>query len=65
MTPQTRTLGRADDHLMPQMCVGLDKEHLVKESETDHFICGWCNKETLYGLSGEGITTRQPVDKKE
>ena len=64
LAPQSRSLGRADDYLQPQMCVGNDKEHLVKESEKDPAICGWCNPVSLYGLPGNGITTGQTVRKK-
>src|SRR5262249_11403365 len=29
LAPQSRSIGRADDYLQPQMCVGNDKLHLV------------------------------------
>jgi hypothetical protein len=64
LAPQSRSIGRSDDYLQPQMCVGNDKPHLVKESETDPAICGWCNPQSLYGLSGDQITTGQTVRRK-
>ncbi len=54
-------------YMQPQMCSHEDiygqnrKVHLVQESETDKFLCGWCSPESAYGIDSDKITTGQTV----
>jgi hypothetical protein len=42
-------------YIQPQMCLNNDKPHLIRETATDKFRCGWCqqNADTVYGAGAE------------
>jgi hypothetical protein len=52
-TPRKISIAAPGDYMQPQMCVALSKEHLVEQSETDKFVCGWCVKD-IDAIYGEG-----------
>ena len=54
-------LANPDDYMQTQMCVPNDKDHLIRETAKDKFLCGWCNPEALYGVDSDKITTGQNV----
>jgi hypothetical protein len=67
ITPRRATLAPAGDYIMPQNCSHTSvggrnrKEHMVQETETDKFLCGWCNVGAVYGGDADKITTGQEI----
>jgi hypothetical protein len=61
MDPRRVQLANPDDYMQAQMCVPNDRDHLIRETEKDKFLCGWCNPEAAYGVDSQKITTGQNV----
>ena len=41
-------------------------EHLlIKPSEDDKYLCGWCNPESVYGIDSDKVTTGGGLSLKE
>ncbi len=59
MDTKSASLAPEWDWIQPQMCVPLDKEHIVTNEE---MICGWCNPKSLYGGEGEDVTAPGAVE---
>ncbi len=51
ITPQHTHLAAAGDYIQPEMCVPNDKKHLIQPSESDQFLCTFCQKDpdAVYG----------------
>jgi hypothetical protein len=61
MNPKRAGIANSDDYMQAQMCVPNDKDHLIRETAKDKFLCGWCAPEQLYGVDSQKITTGQSV----
>lgn len=44
VTPRHLLLGKPDDELFETFCQSRDKEHIIKPSENDQYICNYCKK---------------------
>ena len=44
VTPRHLNLGRPDDELFETFCQSRDKEHIIKPSEKDQYLCNYCKK---------------------
>jgi hypothetical protein len=44
VTPRHLMPGRADDELFETFCQSRDKEHIIKPSEKDQYLCNYCKK---------------------
>jgi len=44
VTPRHLILGRPDDELFETFCQSRDKEHIIKPSEKDQYLCNYCKK---------------------
>jgi hypothetical protein len=64
ITPRRIGIGAPGDYMQPQMCVALSKSHLVEQSETDKYVCGWCVKD-IDAIYGEGALATQEKEAKE
>jgi hypothetical protein len=51
ITPQHTHLAVEGDYIQPEMCVANDKKHLIQPSESDQFLCTFCQKDpdAVYG----------------
>jgi hypothetical protein len=59
LSPRHARIAPADDYIQPQMCVSNDKGHIIKPSETDKFVCGWCQKDPD-SVYGKGAASASP-----
>jgi hypothetical protein len=57
LEPRRVQLAPEKDYIQPQMCVGLDKGHIIRETENDKYLCGWCNPQSVYGVQSDKLTT--------
>jgi hypothetical protein len=64
LAPRSISIGPSDDYIQPEMCIGRDKAHIIKETATDKHLCNWCNTDSLYGGSKDTITTGEEVPDK-
>jgi hypothetical protein len=44
VTPRHLNLGKPDDELFETFCQSRDKEHIIKPSEKDQYLCNYCKK---------------------
>jgi hypothetical protein len=54
ITPRKVQLSPPDPdkyYIQPEMCLNNDKPHLIRETATDKFVCGWCQPDAdkVYG----------------
>jgi hypothetical protein len=49
--PERTRAGAAGDYIQPQMCRTNDKAHLIQQTETNQFLCNWCqpDADAIYG----------------
>jgi hypothetical protein len=59
--PKTAQIAPAWDYIQPYMCVDNAKEHTIKPSADDQYLCGWCNPEAIYGVEGSDRVTTGEV----
>ena len=70
ITPRKVTLSPNEPdkyYIQPQMCVNNDKPHLIQESATDKFKCGWCQKDAdaVYGKGAAADKAKADKEAKE
>ena len=61
LAPRSINIGPPGDYIQPAMCLVRDKEHFIKESETDKYLCNWCLPDSAYGGSKDSITTGEKI----
>jgi len=54
-------------YMQPQMCVNNDKAHLIQETATDKFKCGWCQQDAdaVYGQGAAAAKAKADAEAKQ